>query len=369
MPDGLAPGGPYRTPPSPDDERVAEPIRRGVPEEVPGLAWNRPDFSATGHKLVRTFAIGRKQRPGGSFIPCAICSNEHPKFLDGAVLWSPDGWLRVIGHICAARPEHFGEAKYRNLRKQRQQEELDGVAFNWLHHHIESFRPLVDQMELLKSAALFLEAQQQVLFRDVPALANLLFNATHRDGGVLTVVQELSGTRRLAAEASTGMAQSLYETIHVGSVQGRALFNKPRQKRSKQVEGIIEALNLVPPGNEEESMLALIEGGEQKVTITAGAVFRAVQRAAEIAKDCAEAALFITIDNIASLEKWGKDARNAVRFSIDRNRSKVTIVLEDRSRATLSNAWPQPPDLSVMQAIIAAGVQLDGLLSRSYPFK
>ena len=78
MHEGFPVDGPYEWPPSLDDEWIAEPIRRGVPEEVPGLAWNRPDFSATGHKLIKTFAFDRKQRPGGSFIRCAIFSNEYP---------------------------------------------------------------------------------------------------------------------------------------------------------------------------------------------------------------------------------------------------------------------------------------------------
>ena len=362
MPDGSPLGGPYRTSPSPDDERITEPICRGVPEDIPGLAWSKPDFSATEHKLVRTFSVDRKQRRAGSFIPCAICSNGHPKFLDGAVLWSPDGWLRVIGHVCAARPQHFGEARYRGLQKRRQQEELDKVAFEWLHAHIEAFYPLAARIEALKSVALFLEGQRQILFRDVPGLAALLANAAQRQGGRLTVVEELSGTRRLLANDATGMAQSQYETIQIGVLRGGVLLSKPHQKRSRQIEGIIEALNRIPAGSGEESLLALMEGGEQEMTVTAGMVLRAVQRAGEIAKDCAEAAKFVAPDNLTALEIWGRDTRNTVKFTTSRIGSKLTLVLADRSRATLSTSWPALPDLSMMEAIIAAGMRLDGLL-------
>jgi len=152
MPAGSLPGGPYPVPPSADDERVAAAIRSSRPEEIPGLAWSKPDFVATGHKIVRSFALDRKKRPGLECVPCAMCSGGHPKFLDGAVLWSPDGWLRVIGHVCAAKPEHFGEAQYRTLRRQQQQEELDAVAFDWLHANVRIFRRLIPTIGALRGA-------------------------------------------------------------------------------------------------------------------------------------------------------------------------------------------------------------------------
>ena len=161
------------------------------------------------------------------------------------------------------------------------------------------------------------------------------------------------------------MAQSLYEAIEVGTLQGRALFSNPRHKRSKQVDGIVEAINFIPPGSGEDAMLALIDGGDHSVTVTARVLLRSLQRAEEVAKDCAEARLFLSPENLAVLDGWGSDPRNAIRFSIRRASDNVTTVLEDRSRATLATAWPRVPDVSMLRTIIAAGVEFDGQLART----
>lgn len=366
MPDGSISGGPYTVPPSPDDERIRVPIEKGLPEEIPGLAWGKPDFKGLEHKIVRTFGVDRKKRPELDCVPCAICSGSHPKFLEGAVLWSSDGSLRIIGHKCAANPEHFGVVQYRALQEQREQEQLDSVAFNWLHANLAFFELLRAELMRLKQFALFFEAQQKVFFHNLPDLAAILENAVRRDDGVLTVTQELSGSRLVAAEVkgrARGAAQSQYETVGVGAVRGVSFVKRPKIKRSRQFEGCKEALDMIPVGTGDEPMLALIDqGGEGQITITAGAIFRAIQRALKLAEECAEAEMFVGVENLATLENWGRDARNTMGFTVHRLASQVQFILTDRSRGTLSTEWPKLPDLSSFKLIVAAGIELDGLL-------
>jgi hypothetical protein len=368
LPEGSVLSGPYHTPPSSDDEAIVSAIRDGRPENITGLAWSKPDFSATDHKIIRTFAIDRKKRPGLECIPCAICSGDHPKFLDGAVLWSPDGWLRVIGHVCAARPEHFGEARYRSLKKQRDQEELDNVALNWLQANIARFHPLVADMNRLRESAVFWERQQQTLFRNVPDLAHLLVEAVQRQDGQLTVVQRLSDTRLAAYadadDASTSRPQSQYELIRIGALRGQSLLIRPRIKWVRQIESVVEALNRIPAGTGDEPLLALFDQGEAGVTITAGLVFRNIQLALELAIKLADSEQFLSLDNLDGLEDWGRDMRNTVRFSIQKTASQITFVQADRSRATLSLLFPKLPDLSPLDALATAGLQLGRLLPK-----
>ncbi|MDN3566012.1 hypothetical protein QWZ14_16710 [Paeniroseomonas aquatica] len=371
MADGSSLGGPYQTPPSPEDERILEPLRRQKPEEIPGLLWAAPDFYSPDHKIVRTFSIDRKKRPGLDFVPCAICSNNHPKFLEGAVLWSPDGWLRVIGHICAARPEHFGELRYRRLRRLQEQETLDSIAFNWLHANASAVRPLIVALEELRQAALFIERQQKAFFRDVRELAELLENTVRRYGGALAVEQESEGARLVAEAVSHPRAarapQRRYELVNLGTLQGQAFLIRPRTKRSQHLEGIIEALRRVPEGEDDQPLLELIDkGGEQEITITAGLVFRAMQRALKLAEQCAEATRFVSNDNLRTLEAWGQDGRNPLKFTIRRHgTAAVGFRLVDLSQVTLPTAWPRVPDLPEMQAIVGAGMALDALLPKS----
>jgi hypothetical protein len=360
--------GPYSTPPAADDERVLGAIQRHRPEEIAGLAWTKPDFSAQGHKIVRTFAVERKKRPGLECVPCAICCSRHPKFLDGAVLWSPDGWLRIIGHVCAAKPEHFGTRDYRILRRQREQEVLDAIAFDWLHANLPALRSLAPVVAGLRGRALFAEEQQSVFFRDVPELAVLLQNAARGHGGALTVSQELAGARLVASEVARGRAArpAEHEVVNLGAMRGLAFLARPKFKRSRQLEGVAAAFGKVPAGEGEQPILDLIAmGGEQAVTVAAAVVFRAMQRALKLAQECADAERFLAADNLAVLQSWGQDARNPTRLTLRRYGSRVAFVLADRSQALLQAAWPTMPDLSLLRAVVGAGMQLDKLLPKS----
>jgi hypothetical protein len=371
MPDGSLFGGPYAVPPPSDDERIRAPIDKGLPEKIPGLSWNKPDFLGLEHKIVCSFAISRKKRPELDCVPCAICSGNHPKFLEGAVLWSSDGWLRVIGHVCAAKPEHFGVARYRKLQKAREQEQLDSVALNWLQANIAHFAPFRSDFEKLKQRAIFIESQQKIFFQNLPELAGILENIARRNGGMLTVAQELSGSRLVAAEFGRSFGaqvQTQFEHINIGVLDGLPFLIRPRRKRSRQFEGFNEALSKIPEGDGEQPILDLIDqGGENQITITAGIVFRAVQRALKLAEECAEAERFFRPENLAILESWGADSRNTMSFNLRRLNSQVTFVLPDRSRATILTDWPKLPNLESLKGIVAAGLELDGLLPRAAP--
>lgn len=368
MPDATIAERPYPVAPSPDDERILGPIQHNTPETIPGLIWSKPDFADPDHKIVRTFAIERKKRTGMEMIPCAICSNDHPKFLEGAVLWSPDGWLRVIGHRCAAKPEHFGVSGYNALRKAKQQEELDNAAWNWLSSNIEAVRPLIAAVELFRDTAKIIESEQKVFFSKVKDLAELLAIRVQHHRGNLSVQQELSGARIVAEAAGEGRraSQARYEVVDFGAMIGHAFLVRPRHKRSRQLESIIEALQQVPKGEGERPMLDLIEGGQVAVNRVAGVVLRAMQRVLLLAEQCADAQRFTSLENITLLEEWGKDIRNPMKFKVQRFGSgKVTFVLEDRSRASLTLQCPSLPSLTALQSIIQSGSDFDTLLAKS----
>jgi hypothetical protein len=366
MPDGSRPAPPYPTPPSSDDERILAAIRASRPEEIPGLSWTAPDFLATDHKIIRKFAIGAKKRPDGEYIPCAICSGGHPKFLEGAVLWSPDGWLRLIGHVCAAKDEHFGEARYREFIKQREQEDLDNITLAWMEVNVAALKPVAASVREFLKNVLFWEEQQKIFFRGVGELAEALEDIARRHGGVLSVVQESSGAQLVAAAMrGAAAASSIYETISIGSLSGSSFVLRPSQKRSRQLEGMLEALARVPDGEGDEPLLTMIgRDGEREITITTGLVFRAMQRAAKLADEFTDAQAFFTPENLTLLDSWGVDKRNPRPFSMQRNGPRVTFALPDKSKATLPTIWPKLPDLSALRSIVTADIELDGVLKR-----
>ena len=204
------------------------------------------------------------------------------------------------------------------------------------------------------------------MFRGVPALAALLTQAASRHSGALTVVQELSDTRRDASStlAPGGATQSRYELVSVGNLIGGEFLHRPAHKRSRGFETIVEALERTPPGDGEVPMLALIDRGEQEITVTAGLLLRSIQRALLLAAEYEDASRFTDPANLIALEGWGQDPRNTTRFSVRQAARQVTFILEDRSRATISKEWPGLADLYELRTVTAGGSQLNELLRR-----
>lgn len=364
MPDGLPLSAPYPIPPSADAERISAALRASRPEEIRGLAWTKPDFAASGHKIIRKFAVDPTKRAGRTPVACAICSCNHPKFYEGYVLWSPDGFLRLIGHVCGEDESRFGRLSFRQLVKQREQEELDNFTLDWLTDNVADIRPIEEEVRALQVFALAWEAQQKNLFRHVRTLAELLENIARRQGGLLTVMQESSGAR-LVADAGTGAARSRHETVAIGTLSGGTFLLRSRNKRSEQIGGILEAFAKVPKGEGDAPILALIEqGGEQAITTTGGALLRSMQRVRELADECSDARRFFQAENIALLESWGRDGRNPMQFTLQRYASKLEIRQQDLSRVLLDTEMPPLPQFVGLRAIVAAGMGVDHILSR-----
>lgn len=351
--------GPYVFAPARDDEAIARAILAGLPESIPGLSQTKPDFAVSGHRIVRSFALDGKQRPSRECVPCAICG-PHPKFLEGAVLWSPDRWLRLIGHQCAANPEHFGQAEYERLQKEHDQRELDDVALRYLETNLPNFRPMLEDINAIRSVAVFVEEQQRLFFRKVPALADVLAKAAKRSGGSLTVEAELSSARLDAAEPSggrsQGAAQSCYETVRVGTMRGLNFVIRPSRKLSSELDAAAKALEGIQSAGEDEPLLRLIEQG---ISTVAGDVRRSLQSARRVAERLAEARHFVSGENLEAIRVWGADIRNIVQFSIQQIGSSVRFVTSDKDRFILDTKWPPMPDLKLLEQLVAAGNQLD----------
>jgi hypothetical protein len=147
-----------------------------------------------------------------------------------------------------------------------------------------------------------------------------------------------------------------YETVSMGVLQGAFFVKRPKSRRSKQLEGCKEALDMIPIGIGDEPILALLDQGEGQISIVAGAALRAVQLALKLAEECAEAEMFVKSENLTRLANWGRDTRNPVGFTVRQLESQVQFVQTDRSRGTISTEWPKLPDLSAFKSMVAVGL-------------
>jgi hypothetical protein len=365
MPEGSISHSPYASAPSPDDARICTAINNGVPDKIPDLTWSKPDFFGLNHRIIRTFAIDRKKRPDRECIPCAICSGRHPKYLEGAVLWSSDGTLRIIGHKCARKAEHFGFTKYENMLEIAKQKRLDDIAWDWLYPNISSLKPLSVDLLLLSRLALFFDAQNKEFSHKLPDIFRALAAFAKRNNGQITVEEELSGSSLVASEISrfsNNSSESKYETVAVGTMHGISFFNKPRKTWARQVESCQEALAEVPDGEGDAVVYELMGRGDNEPTVTAAKTLRNLEIALRIADELADARRFFEHQNLSTLESWGRDTRNMLPFKVERFGQQIHFTAKDLSRAKLNAQCPQFPDLSLLRRVVDAGGNLAGLL-------
>ena len=147
---------------------------------------------------------------------------------------------------------------------------------------------------------------------------------------------------------------------YVDTLAGVPFLVRRRKKWSRDLEGVLDAMARLPQGEDEERLLALIDGGEEAVTLAAVPTFRALTLALRVADECSAAVQFTHRPNLAVLAAWGRDPRNPLRVDVQQGPQKVTFVLEDRSRVSLPLAWPPVPDLSLLRAVVGEGIALRG---------
>lgn len=349
MPEGLNAIGPYPTPP---DERLRAHFREIIaathqPEKIPGLIFSRPDVDGQQHALVLRFHVPRVKRPGGLFVPCAICASVHPKFLEGAVLWSSDGYLRLIGHVCAARDDAFGVARYRALegdfrRKQQEQDDLE-----WLEEFLQRLPAIKAEAATLRAAATFLQNESAAFNHSDPRLAARLRAAWKTSGGRLEVSRRSSPSMG-APRMRTSSGASEYETEVVAAMAGRT-FLRTGWKPDAELASILAQLDKLPTGDPVEALVQLIDQSAVGPCASAG---RKLERdICNLEQKMRDGAQFLSAANIAALATWGAHPDNSeparpIRVeTIGPDRGRVRLVLADRSRITMATNCPMVPRL------------------------
>lgn len=95
-----------------------------TPETFPGLYWGRLNKDEP-FEILHTFAVDRKKRPEGDYIPCPMCQRRE-KFLEGSFVFIfKRQCIAVIGHDCAsAEVKHAAFSKKKQDDQRRQQEDF-----------------------------------------------------------------------------------------------------------------------------------------------------------------------------------------------------------------------------------------------------
>lgn len=341
---GSFPPGPYPEPPTltQTEEFLGIVRETGQPERIPGLSRSKPDLTLM-HEIVCHITVKQRERVGGEYVPCSICGDK-PKFLNGRLLWSPDGFLRLIGHCCASR--YFGnDYSHMQDRARRKRQLVDNQ--NWLMDHLPKLAQLTIIAEQLLPAAKFLQAQRRIFLRDSPRLADMLRQAIKESGGVLTVTRKRSSSAPTGFHSSSG-GKSEYETEVVGRVRGHDFLNPnfaPVSKVNHLVTDL-QSLAVRDVVNADDALNAVAAMSEVEVTETTKKFLSALKAGPAIADKLNGALAFLGSDCLPDIKNWGEHPDCPVRVDVAIRHSTVRFRLDENNVALLGTNAPSVPTLS-----------------------
>ncbi|GEO43018.1 hypothetical protein SAE02_71660 [Skermanella aerolata] len=343
MPDGsFSTVGPYLFPPPPIqiEEFLFIVKETGEPERIPGITRAPPDLSLERHELICEIHVPVGQRPGGEYIPCAIC-RDVPKFLHGHLLWSEDGCLRLIGHCCAH--EYFQGGRFADIVDQGRRKRQRKAQEDWLLDNLEKVPDLLAEIVALQPAAGFLHKQKSAFAKEAPAVHEIFQRAFRNSAGALTVVHEQlarnhDGPRGF--HSSTG-GQSDYQVEIVATLRGQE-FLMTGFRPISALKKLIAQLEALPGGNVLDAVAAM---DEQGVDATTRMFLAALKAGPALVARLRAAALFLSPANVAGMKKWAEHPNNPLPLHIDLRSSSFRLRLDENNILLVLTSCPPMSDL------------------------
>lgn len=349
MPDGSAGLGPSPAPPAP--MQVAGMLafieQTGTPEKLVGLSHTKPDLLIEGHKIVCPIHVPAARRPAGELVPCALCDDE-PKFVDGAILWSPDGWLRLIGHICAAR--YFGAGRYARLQSDHRESRRQEVEQNWLMDQLPHVSEIITLGDLLQPAAKFLDEQSHRL-RQAPAILQMFLLAFRQGDGMLSVERSVKNQERPSGIRSSTGGSAQAERVAVAQILGQSLLKADLRLETK-LRDLLDRFRALETTGPLERVVELTDagqvGGAVKIYLTG------LREGIQLWRLMLDAADFVSAQNFEAIRTWSEHPDNAVRLRVDIGKSFVRLALNGDNVVSMRRACPAIPDLRRWDEVLAS---------------
>lgn len=312
--------GPYGEPPD-------EAERRRLREEV--ARTHRPEALTTleghaavtlskpllhwRHERVARFCIEPMKRPEQDRAPCAFCSGQHPKCHEGSILWSDDGFLRPIGHICARRFFADRDGGWNAIETAADLRDTAAEARDNLLLILPRIPAFRAEVAALAGAAAFAQRQKDKLRQGCPRLARMLADLAKSPGSHLRVEERVTDEVRRSAggmrTASGGASE--YETVIVGQIYGPAFVASsysPLRSALDLQNGLVQAFGHGP--DDEEAQFDRLCGVEAEGP---DALVECWSAAAEVTAklpgtwDEVRAAWdFLSPHNLKGLDTWGR---------------------------------------------------------------
>ncbi len=182
--------------------------RTGTPHTWPALTTT-PHPKGDAPTIITRFAIPTRLRSGfDTRAPCSICSDSAPKFDEGFLVRSADGFLRIIGHECGHA--HFGET-YARAVKAHEDETVEAAAIAVLNARFSDLsRTLIEAATTARELAVLLDFRERAF--SAITLTAVAAMRRARVGDQLTL--------QIPSGARDDKGRQILETIGISTVPG-----------------------------------------------------------------------------------------------------------------------------------------------------
>ncbi|WP_027052794.1 hypothetical protein [Mesorhizobium erdmanii] len=291
------------------------------PETFPGLYWGRLNKNEP-FEIIHMFAVDRKKRPEGDYIPCPMCQRRE-KFLEGSFVFIfSRQCIAVIGHDCAsAEVKHAAFSKKKQDDERRQQEDFLMARLM----HVPS---MLRELEALKPIATEIESVFHDFRRQAPTIQRVL-RQVRKTGGEYILTEMIDNE---AARYDDRLPKKVARDSHFGSLRGDALVRtscKFLVELRKYEQWLLSFAGCEDETAAMDMTIGLLERKEAAKAVqyigTAG------RKLGWLRYEMSAACFFFAEGHVEDLREWSRDRLQPNPFEVDRQvRNDGTAVILSR---------------------------------------
>ncbi|MBZ9763378.1 hypothetical protein LB553_21190 [Mesorhizobium sp. CA8] len=300
---------------------LREPFRAFVresyePEYFPGLYWGRLHKHEP-FEVIEEFAVDRKKRQNGDYIPCPMCAHKE-KFLEGALVYIfARQAIAIIGNECAAEDQK--RAAWDKWKADRKRAHEEDCLLYWLQRIPFTVANIASLLPVAKE----IDKAHRDFNRGAPTIQKALRRSSK--DGVLMLAESVDN---VAARYDDRLPKRVTRNHIIGALRGAAMV-RPNSKFARDLSLTKDLFaGLDDCRTAEDALERTVE------IVAAGDGSRAVQRVVaalhtlqKLTEDISDARTFFSQDNIDTIRAWGSHRAQPAAFSVERHVSRAGLVI------------------------------------------
>lgn len=245
------------------------------------------------------------------YVPCSICSGEHPKFYDGALIWAPTGHLYLVGHRCARK--YFGAQRYRSMRADTRYATRLGDADATLIMRWADVGRLAQFIDQVRPIAQRVEGARERLQGSVPNMLRALLRYTRSHGQQMKLSAAPSANVPMSRAARSMLSEETFAAF-----LGLRLIEDKKFVPAQVLTDLQEALPPTLPNRQAmEDYVRTLQ--EPNRLVLARNLLDCPRKLKRLIEEMNEAALFVSPAHLRMLSEWTSHPRAGVSFRVAPN--------------------------------------------------